>query len=704
MKNLTLVLIGITLIIFSYSSLQAEISQEVLEIQEMIEANGLNWVAGQTSMMDLTPEERQMRLGLEIPDEVRARFDELNKQPPPLLLNTEEYFDWREFGCVTPVKNQGACGSCWDFAATGAFESVYMIAEGVLPDFSEQQVLVCNTGGSDCNGGWMVDAYHVFMSYGVVDESCMPYLANHNHPCTQEECVPIAVLDGYIDVPNNVNAIKNALIQGPLSTTFTVYNDFNGYQGGCYEHADTSPLNHAVVIVGWDDNMCDGQGAWIVKNSWGTNFGVDGYFYIKYGAAGIGEYTQRPIYGQVGIPHFTYSPDSIEIDLPADGQISIDLEFSNTGNGDLRYNITTRNPSGYDEYGYYWIDSDNPGGPDFNWVDIASVGEVIDFPYDLDDGNSGWVDLGFDFNFYGNEFNRIKICTNGWASFMGGWLVNYDNLAIPDALVPNDLLAVFWDDLSLEYGGQVYFYSNNSDSTIITWQNARNNNQGGVSSFQVILIAPNTIIYQYADMGSDNLDEYTIGIENQNASIGLEIAYNTPYVHDSLAIGFYLGEANSLDWIGIDNDSGSIPANSTLQIPVTFDAGGLDVGSYNAVLRILTNDYESLETFIPVIMNIGPLGIDDDISSVPADFELYSIFPNPFNATATISYSLSQPGRTTIEVFNLLGQKMAALLDGYQTAGEHTIHWEANNNASGMYFIRLTSKDGMKTARVTLLK
>ena len=106
-------------------------------MQSPIDEKGLHWTAGQTSMMDLPLEERQLRLGLEIPDEVKERFDRINQTPPPLLLNTQECFDWRMFGAVTPVKDQGACGSCWDFAATGAFESIYYIAEGILPDFSE---------------------------------------------------------------------------------------------------------------------------------------------------------------------------------------------------------------------------------------------------------------------------------------------------------------------------------------------------------------------------------------------------------------------------------------------------------------------------------------------------------------------------------------------------------------------------------------
>jgi len=436
MKKSAMLLTVFSLTLFCMSITMAEISNELLETQSMIKEQGLRWNAGQTSMMNLTPVEKQQFLGLVVPDDVRNQFNELNKLPFPVLLDTEDIFDWREQGGVTPVKHQG-CGDCWDFCVTGTFESAYLIAEGAAPDFSEQQVLSCNTGNSGCDGGWMGDAYDVFADYGAIGEECMPYEANDEVPCVQEDYVPIAQIDNYINIQNSVNAIKNAVLSNPVSTGITVYDDFFYYGGGCYEHADTEPLNHGIIIVGWDDTECDGEGAWIIKNSWGTGWGLGGYAYVKYNSSGIGDVTQQPIYTQSGIPQLEYTPAEIDIDLPAGGQQTEYIELSNSGNGELVYAFDPVYMSDQDEFGYYWLDSNNPDGPAFDWVDITDIGELIEFPpWSLDDGNSGWLDFSFDFSFYGNDYNRIKACTNGWASFMGGVFITPHNLNIPYPTLP----------------------------------------------------------------------------------------------------------------------------------------------------------------------------------------------------------------------------------------------------------------------------
>jgi hypothetical protein len=602
MRIAVVVALGLV-VILSGSPLRAQVSDEVAQIQKYIEENNLHWTAGQTSMMDLPLEERHQRLGVIVPEDVKRRFAAIDTLPPPMLLDTQSYFDWRDLGGVTSVKDQGQCGSCWDFAATGAFESAIKIADGIGYDLSEQQVLSCNAGHSSCDGGWMADAYDLFMNYGAVGESCMPYGANDRIPCTQDQCVILATLTWYEDVPNNVNSIKNALMYGPLSTTFTVYDDFYGYRSGCYEHSGGEPINHAVVIVGWDDDMCDGQGAWIVKNSWGEGWGMHGYFYIKYGSADIGSYTQRPIYREGGLPSLAYYPDSISVIIPTNSQRSEILDLQNVGTGDLHYTIVATPPGGHDAFGYSWRDSDSSGGPAYDWKDISGIGREITF-YDLNDGVSSNQLLGFNFEFYDRQFNYIKVTTNGMAYFMNAYFYDHNNVSIPNEALPNNLLAIFYDDLTLQYGGHVYFYTNNADSAIITWENVRDVQQRGTFTFQIILSAPNGIVYQYADMGTARLNECSVGIENSTGDIGLQVAYNSDYVHSDLATGFYLGDQNSFDWIVLDPSGGSIPAGDGQDVNLTFSSNGMSAGIYTAILKLSANDPNNLQNYIPAVLTI----------------------------------------------------------------------------------------------------
>lgn len=214
-------------------------------------------------------------------------------------------FDYRRLGKVTPVKDQMSCGSCWDFAAVGALESSYLIRNNKTIDVSEQQILSCAHVGS-CGGSWYDGVFDYMITHGAATEADYPYLGS-DAACKGGVPMPYrAVAHGVVHpevgMPTPAQ-IKEALCQyGPLAVGVQATPLFQASAGNTVLQ-ESLPLtvvsagktylnvNHCVLIVGWDDS----KQAWLVKNSWGTNWGSDcgfgterGYIWIKYGRNNIG--------------------------------------------------------------------------------------------------------------------------------------------------------------------------------------------------------------------------------------------------------------------------------------------------------------------------------------------------------------------------------------------------------------------------------
>jgi C1A family cysteine protease len=196
------------------------------------------------------------------------------------------YWDWRQHNGVTPVKNQGGCGSCWAFSTVGTMEAMILIGSGITTDLSEQQLVSCNPYGWGCGGGNY--AFDMEISPGAMLESCFSYQAAD--VACQSGCPSVYWLSswGYVgdswSVPSTT-AIKNAIYTyGPISVEVAVDGYFQGYSGGVFNATTASSIDHAVVLVGWDDT----NGCWIMKNSWGTGWGESGYMRIAYGCDLIG--------------------------------------------------------------------------------------------------------------------------------------------------------------------------------------------------------------------------------------------------------------------------------------------------------------------------------------------------------------------------------------------------------------------------------
>ena len=206
--------------------------------------------------------------------------------------------DWRSKGAVTPVKDQGQCGSCWSFSATGALEGAHKIKTGTLKSFSEQELVDCSTANYGCNGGWQYKAFKYWQTNYAELETSYPYTARDG-ACKYSSTQHTTTKDGgYANVQgSNVSAMKTALAQQPLSVSVDAEsNGFGYYKSGIYSSSTCgTSLDHATLVVGWGSS--NGQEYWIMKNSWGTSWGEKGYMRLAIqDGAGICGIQKEPLY------------------------------------------------------------------------------------------------------------------------------------------------------------------------------------------------------------------------------------------------------------------------------------------------------------------------------------------------------------------------------------------------------------------------
>jgi hypothetical protein len=296
-QNLFALMSGLFLLLILTSPVLAALP-EIEGIREQIRNKGARWQAAETSITQLSPERRLKRLGLLTGSLSAPEGAPLPRSSPSVGQGTT-YLNYNEppYNDVTPIRDQGDCGSCWAFSTTAALESQVLMATRAVPASIglAEQILISCSGAGNCELGGYIDLASDFLqSTGLPPGACFPYTGTDNEcsnaacPYWQSDTDAITGWQWVATTSPTVDGLKNALLTyGPLVTTMNVYSDFFSYAGGIYSYVTGSfQGGHAIEIIGYDDtNQC-----FIVKNSWGTGWGESepgsistlGFFRIDY--------------------------------------------------------------------------------------------------------------------------------------------------------------------------------------------------------------------------------------------------------------------------------------------------------------------------------------------------------------------------------------------------------------------------------------
>ncbi|MCK4289202.1 MAG: carboxypeptidase regulatory-like domain-containing protein, partial [Bacteroidales bacterium] len=343
------------------------------------------------------------------------------------------------------------------------------------------------------------------------------------------------------------------------------------------------------------------------------------------------------------IPDFCFSPAHPEEWVWTESEEFVDLEVTNCGQGLLSYTFpeyvaldivndpnieqnkvgdpfagqeiivakgeddprdglgypVNRGAGGPDAFGYVWIDSDEPGGPAYNWVEISAIG--TDHGLTGDD-NYVTINMPFTFEFYGNNKTSFKASTNGYLTF-GIDGTDYSNDPIPSTTDPDDFLAAFWDDLNFTGAARLYSYHDAANKRfIVQYTSVPRLGSSYINTFQYHLYESNgKIAFMYQDMNG-TLTSATIGIENIDGTVGLQVAYNTAYVHDNLAVLISLPAHFIIDVVPA---YGTLLEGESETVVMTYSAVGFEAGDYDEDLECLTNALPPNDVvFIPNTMHV----------------------------------------------------------------------------------------------------
>lgn len=343
----------------------------------------------------------------------------------------------------------------------------------------------------------------------------------------------------------------------------------------------------------------------------------------------------------------------------------------------------TDGQGGPDGGGYRWIDSDEPGGPAYNWFEISSIGTRINtWTSGTADDGSVILPMPFTFTYYETGYTQLKVCTNGWLSFDIASTSNaFSNTAIPATAVPNLAVYGFWDDLDLRTSGSVYYYHDAPNNRyIVEWKDVPHYSSGGLYTFQIMLYSDGRVYYQYQSMAVST-NSATIGTENQGGTTGLQVVYNANYVHNNLAIKIEKG----LAWVDENPTAGTTAPSQNQNVTVTFNSTGLSAGTYTGYVKVNSNDPSTpvKNVFVKLIVTTSAYST---ITLAPQAF--FNPGPNNLNMKDTVRIYL----RNNFAPYTIVDSSWA-VIDSLTLAGTYLFA----NAPTGTYYLQAKHRNSIET-------
>ncbi len=628
-----------------------------------------------------------------------------------------ERWDWRRVSALPAPRNQDTCGSCWAFAAVGALEGILALYDEPV-DLSEQHAINCNIDNYGCGGGWMTAAYRLWRDDGAYLETDIPYRNDDYFDCDSGSASPVVGIDAWNAVSPSPEMLKQALLVSPVATAMCVYPDFQHYTGGVYEHEGSDNINHAVVLVGWDDTL----GAWILRNSWGQGWGEQGYAYVAYDNCRLGSYTHQlsvPLHAPVGIFHTPLA------DTLADGQslmLHAQVSALNTALDRASVTLYLDAGQGFQPQSLDILHVTTKEGAFQRILPALQAGDRIDYFWEAADDDGRVVTLPPGGAAEPFSFQVLRAVQSTELASASAWQLGLDS---------DDATAGLWEwavpEICVAYGNRVtqpdgdHTPGNDTESAthcFVTGARCDGDaNQNDIDGGATTLLGP---LIRAGDLDDLRL-RFWLWFNNYAGYYPWEDAFTVRASNDGGAswIDLYRTTSGYSDWQRIDLDVSQALALTDQMCFCFVAADSLN----DSLVEVAIDDVQLLTATPTTTPILDPDEPPPDSDEPPPDSDepppasdgglatriALTASPNPFRGETSLRLTLPEAARVRIGLYDSTGRLVRDLCQEMLQAGEHRFAWDGRTEGgarapAGRYWARAEVGARHYSRALTLLR